>query len=186
MVPSIKGQSVIVAKKYLIQRFGEQFIDKISAQMDKADRDVVTGDILPGSWIPEQVFVNFLVAAEKNRPEEVKNISFDVGYESALRSVSKMYKIFIRIGDPSFVLSKVDTFWHQIHNHGRFEIVEKAAKSVAGCIYGYMTPNKVFCNYLKGYFKGVLEMSGVKNVMVSESECVNNGGLCCKFTGSWD
>lgn len=185
MEPSIRGQNVIDAKKYLVDKFGRDAVDKTLERMLPAGRDIISGNITAIAWVEETAFIDFLSAAEKIFGSQSSNIAGDLGYYSALRSIPKFYSIFIKLGDMDFVFKRGQNFWKQVHNHGRIEISAVKDDCAVAYIYENKAPSKIICRYAIGYIKAILEMCGAKDVIISETQCVADGADCCRFSGNW-
>lgn len=183
--PSIKGQSFNILKKFVAERCGDQALVKVFQHLEAGDRELISTVILDISWQPEQSFLNFLNTVDKVLGRGDYALCRKIGIYSAKESVSKFYKIFIRFGDPGFVIEHAGNFWSQIHNHGRLEVRKSSPVSALATVYDFKIPHKAFCHYLEGYFQGVLEMSGAKNILITEIKCVCDGDDCCEFAGEW-
>jgi len=183
--PCIKGQSYNLLKKYIIEKLGADAWQKILQEINSRDREIASKVILDVSWQPEKPFLNLLNASEKKFGRDDYKLCRSIGNYSAKEGVSRFYKIFIRFGDPGYVIGRAANFWNQIHNHGRLEIRRTTPVSALGGLHGYKTPDKAFCHYLMGYCEGVLEMSGAKNISISEIRCVCDGNEYCEFIGEW-
>lgn len=186
MVPSIKGNIYNLTKEYLIQRFGVEALEKIKPHLTVEDYALISRPFIAGIWESEITYNNFLAAADKTFGKGDFHLCYDIGYNSALQGIPKIYKIFIRFGDPAFVIKRASNFWSQVHNHGRFNAKLITDHAAVATIYDYQCPNKTFCYSLMGYMVGVLELSGAKNVQIKESQCCLEDASCCEFIAQWN
>ena len=164
--PCIKGQSYNLLKKYADEKFGADAWQETIQGISSQSREAASKTILDVSWQPEKSFLDLLNALEEK---------FGRGG----------YKLFIKFGDPGYVIQHAVSFWNQIHNHGKLEVSRMTPVSALARLHGYKTPDRAFCNYLIGYFEGVLEMSGAKNISISEVRCVCDGNEYCEFIAEW-
>lgn len=181
MDPCVKGQSCNIAKQYIGKIFGPQALEKVFAQMNEESCAVFSKNILSSSWQSEKAFIDFLFSAEKVFGRSDDELSFDIGYFSANNSISKFYKIFIRFGNPEFIVERATRLWSQIHNNGDFTVQSPKPKTGIVTLKNFSFPSVFFCSYLRGYITGVLEMSGGVDVSVKETQCVCNGAAVCEF-----
>lgn len=185
MIPSIKGQNVKQVKEYLLKTFGQEAITKVLEVLSPEDRAAM-GKAYTSFWEPELSFVHFLEATEKVFGKGDYSVVFQSGYYSANEGIPKFFKLFIRLGDPLFVIKRSAAIWGLTHNHGTLEVERLSAKSAIAHLVDYQTPSRAFCASLRGYCTAVLEISGAKNVSVVEKQCVCDGAGYCEFEASWE
>jgi len=183
--PCIKGQSYNLLKKYAGEKFGADAWQETIQGMNSKDREAASKIILDVSWQPEKSFLDLLNALEEKFGRGSYKLCRKIGSYSAKESVPRFYKLFIKFGDPAYVIRHAVSFWNQIHNHGKLEVSRTTPVSALARLHGYKTPDRAFCNYLMGYCEGVLEMSGAKNISISEVRCVCDGNEYCEFIGEW-
>lgn len=186
MIPSIKGNIYNLTKEYLVQRFGADALEKIRPQLKPEDYALISKQLIAGLWESEITYNNFLTAADKTFGKGDFLLCYDIGHNSALQGIPKIYKIFIRFGDPAFVIKRASNFWSQVHSHGRLEANIMSEHTAIAIVHDYQEPNKSFCYSLMGYIVGVLELSGAKNVQIKETKCRLEGASCCEFLAHWD
>jgi len=183
--PSIKGESCNLLKKYAVEKLGADAWQKILQELNSQDRDIICGAIPDFSWQPEKTFLNILNTLERKFGGGDYKLCRAIGNYSAKEGISRFYKIFICFGEPAYVIQRASNYWEQIHNHGRLEIHRASQFSVLAGLHGYRTPEKAFCHYLMGYCEGVLQMTGAKNVAITEAKCACDGHEYCEFIASW-
>lgn len=145
MEPSIKGQNVKQAKEYLISAFGKDALDKVLAVLSPEDR-VVIGRVYTSFWEPEISFINFLEAMEKVFGKGDYRVVFQSGHYSAQQVIPRFFRLFIRLGDPLFVIKRAAAMWDQVHNHGYLEVTGISAKSALARLIDYRTPRQEVVN----------------------------------------
>src|SRR5260370_15347891 len=108
MIVQIKGTAVLDAIKAIKERAGTGEFERIVGHLDEETQKVFQGEIFPSSWYPFDAFARFLEAdiretAGGNEEELIKRSEAVI--ERQLRGI---YKIFIRLASPEFVISRVD------------------------------------------------------------------------------
>ena len=78
-------------------------------------------------------------------------------------------------GTPEMLIKKSGEYWSSLYNFGRLEgIVTGEGEAV---IKGYdVSPDPIFCEFLTGYFIGVIEQTGVSNITSEHTICSYKGG----------
>ena len=187
MKPSIRGNLIIFAKEYLTTTFSPYAVDRIIWHMhDEEDIDILSKPILETVWQPQKTFVNFLATAERVYGEGDYELCRKIGLYLAKESIPKFYKIFIRFGNPHFVIRNASKFWQQVNNCGRFEVTLTSPKSCTACLSDFAFPHKAFCFTLVGYCQSTLEISGARNVSFNKTKCVTEGSSVCETIYTWE
>jgi predicted hydrocarbon binding protein len=185
MSASIKGNQIILAKRYFTQRFGEDALEKIFNTMSPINRAIIERQILSGAWEPEEAYIEFLAKADEVLGIGDYQLDWECGRFLAKQSIPTIYKIFIRLGDPAFVIERADRFWHQVHSSGRLETVRTDKNKVIGKLLERDYPHKAFCASLMGYFYGTLELCGAKEIKITEIMCSADKASHCEYAVSW-
>ena len=181
----IKGNQIIISSQFLVNKYGPDSIEKAAQIMDPKNREIVLGDILSSSWKPAPALVELAAAADKVFGKGDYEVCREMGYFTAKESMSKFYKVFLKFGDPFFILKRSNTLVKQMHNTGRIEVIETGPSYIKAHYLDFGYPHKAFCLILLGFFYGVLEMCGTKNLLIEETRCVNEGDEVCEFVATW-
>src|SRR5260370_24038688 len=108
MIVQIKGTAVLDAIKAIKERAGTGEFERIVGHLDEDTQKVFQGEIFPSSWYPFDAVARFLDAdiretAAGNEEELIKRSEAVIQ-----RQLRGIYKIFIRLASPEFVISRVD------------------------------------------------------------------------------
>lgn len=182
----VKGHHIVFARQYLTETFGPEAFKETITQMDTPEQNSLSKIITSVSWIPEEVYVKFLVAADKLFGKGDFDLCRQIGYYLGKKTVPTLYKFFIKFGDPSFAIRRSTQFWQQLHNNGRLEIISGGPSSVTARLIDKTFPHKAFCASLIGYCQGILELSGAKNISIHEIQCASEGASHCEYVGNWE
>jgi len=185
MAASIKGNQIILAKRYFTHRFGADALNKVFSAMSPVAREIIEKPVVSGAWESEDAYIEFLAKADETLGCGDYQLDWECGRFLAKESIPTIYKIFIKLGDPAFVIERADRFWHQVHNTGRMETTRTGKNSVIGKLIGKESPHKAFCMSLMGYFQGTLELCGANNIKIEEVRCAANGASHCEYAVSW-
>ena len=180
-----KGSLFNITKEFLYENFGPDAVKKVTDQMSAKDKKIISQQIFSMSWYPEETYVNFLIALDKVFGKRNYNLCNDVGRYTATKAIQKFYKIFSRSEDPSFVTMNGGVFWSKVHNNGRLEPAITDKNSATIRIVDKASPHRAFCHSVLGYWQGLLESGGAKEVSIHESKCVCRKADFCEFVGTW-
>ncbi|HUN55152.1 MAG TPA: 4-vinyl reductase [Smithella sp.] len=184
----IKGSNFNSILKYVKEKYGPDAPDKAIKQLLPEDQRLFENAIYDGAWLPERVYSELSCSIDKVFGNGDHALSFTIGHYNALNCVPKLYALFVRNGSPEFSLKSASNFWRQTHNSGNLVIQEVTPNSTTIYLkdfYHGSHNNPAFCHGLRGYFAGVLELSGAKNVRIFEEQCGALGASHCVFKGTW-
>ena len=185
MKGNVKGSLVNMTKQFLTDSFGPDAIDKIAREIGEENAKKILQPIFTFSWLPDKLFVDLLVAADKVYGKGDYTIAERIGYSISKEGVPKLYKVFIEVGNPFFVLKNAPRFWNQLHDNGRLEVTHTATSTATVHIVDKKYPHKAFCRCMIGYIRGVLELSEVKDIQVKETKCNCDNELFCEYVLNW-
>ncbi|MFH1460605.1 MAG: hypothetical protein ABIG64_09605 [Candidatus Omnitrophota bacterium] len=185
VIGSVKGHHLKIAKTYLKDKYPPDAFEKILAQMDEKNRAIAAGNILSISWIPEETWGKFLIAFDHVYGKGDYSICNTLGIYLGKNTMPLFYQIFIKIGNPGFVIQRAPLLWKQMHNNGVFEVVDSTNNSGIVRIKDKTFPHKAFCKFLMGFCQGVLELCGVKKFSFQETQCASLGAPYCEFHAQW-
>lgn len=161
-----KGVSFYFAKKYIEDKYGKETWQQIMQSLPAAERDVWNGALLIGSEYPFAAFKKMTVAlAEVLKTEKEAEIAAIYEY-IADQSLNKIYKIFFRLAQPSFVIKNYPSLWSRFFNAGTVEVpvIEKGRAVVR-----FLLPD-VFDDWLPpaclGYSKKAVAMGGGSDLTI--------------------
>ncbi|MFH1239447.1 MAG: V4R domain-containing protein, partial [bacterium] len=155
-------------------------------KLNPEDKAVVARKIVPLTWLPAPIFNRLLEAVDIVLGKGNYYLCCELGRYQAEKGINSFYKMFIKAGNPAFVLKRAPSFWRSLHDEGELEVEITGAKSARARLLKYPDAGKAFCNSLVGYFERVLEMSGAKGVEIFEAKCQSKGDEYCEFFGNWD
>lgn len=183
---NIRGISVISAIKYVRDNYGEGGWTKITDSLDDEDRNIIRGNINPMTWYPLKVFTNFIETTDKIFGKGNYEVCLNIGRFNAQDTFTGLYKVFLELGNPHFVIRRGHIAWRTIVDTGELEVEQAGDKYVKAKIINFSEPHKAFCWKVAGYFDKVLEMSGARNVQVKETKCALEGSDFCEYEIQWE
>lgn len=182
----VKGNQIKIAKEFILQKFGADAVDRVLRHLDEKSKQVVSKRNLDAGREPEEAFMAYVAAVEKAFGKGDYQLCREMGIYLAKESMPKFYRIFMKLGDPLFIIKRASQVWSQIHNTGRLEVAAVSEKSASARLIDFKFSNKAFCAMLQGFFQGTLELCGSGNIFMREVNCITEGAEFCEFIGSWE
>jgi hypothetical protein len=186
-----KGSLLIHTANYVRETRGEDTWTQLVASSPPADREVLQGVLLAGSWYPIGI-VNRIVATfcdkyHRGTPQdEMRRLSAHIA-DSDLGTV---YKMALRFGSPEFLLRRTDSLWNRYFDVGKLtptEVDRGSWRLTLTMPYGdEVAPNQLFCGPgCPAWIEMGLKLTGAKNASVRHVECRAQNGTSCTYSVSW-
>jgi uncharacterized protein (TIGR02265 family) len=185
---SVKGTLLLARMKYVRSK-GEDAVQKVLEQLPPEDVGVIRGMLLPSSWYPWDLVQRLeasivAVFGHGNRAELFR----DMGRAAATANLTGngTQRVYLRPGDPHFVLKNSPHVYATSHSSGRrtYEQVGEhaAVLKTADCAD---RPNIEDCLTTVGWLTRAIELAGGRRVTVVEVQCRARGAACCEYRCEW-
>lgn len=182
----IKGAVVNEAIKSIKARHGDQTYNTIVGLLKRETRALFEqASILPTSWYSLDAFVQFLemdlkVTAQGNERELIKRSE-----ELIERQLRGIYKLFIRLGSPEFVLNRISVV-HRTYFQG--VSIEASLPSAGKAIVkytGFEKQHRLIGLSIIGFYRKALEISGAREIKAEYTTSIEEDKGYCELILSW-
>ncbi|GAB4202527.1 MAG: hypothetical protein OHK0013_15920 [Sandaracinaceae bacterium] len=172
-------------RRYVEEQYGRRGLDDVAARLpDEALRRSFLEPPLPMSWAR----VGTVVAIDHAIFEGPMGGSLGrmrhFGGEIAKYDVPSLYRAFIRLGTPSFVLSKIGLVWSMYFRKGALT-TELRDGSADIHLRGLVLPAYLCQHGISGWLDATLELVEARAPVVRHGRCVHAGDDHCVWTASW-
>ncbi len=158
---NIKGTVLNSAVNFIKTFYGiPEYTDVLKA-MKPEFRKEVSGNILASHWYPIEMLHEIHSVIASKHPED-KQIHFKMGVFSAEQSLRGVYRIFLKVGNLGYIMSKSATVWSLNYSEGKMELIDRQKDSVVVKISDFPAVNQAFSERLLGYMFKVGDLSGEK------------------------
>lgn len=163
-----KGVNFLYSKRFIVSEYGVEKWDKVFRSLTKDAQDVWASGILVSNNYPFAAYKEMMNALTKElgfaKDEQLARI-----YEYvADQSLNKVYKIFFRFTNPSFVIKNYPKLWANFFNTGTVEV---PLAENGHAMLKFILPD-IFLDWLPpaclGYSKKAVEMSGGRGLLMKE------------------
>jgi uncharacterized protein (TIGR02265 family) len=183
----IKGSVLITRLNMLRQHGGQNRVDEVLKRLPEADRLALRGMILPIAWYPLEMNLRLDAAiADVLSPEDRARAFKDMGRASAEENLKGAHHVFLRAGEPHFLLSQAAQIYRFYYAVGH-RTYEKAGPKLAVIrTFDSETVTEADCLTIIGWHERAVEMSGGKNVHIAHALCRAGGAPHCEYQISWE
>jgi len=183
---NVKGTAVVAALRFLRERFGEDGLASILADLDPADRAALEGGALVSAWYPVALMLRLMRAAEARFGTRLIHLYRHMGRASADYGLTTVYKIFFKVGSPQFIIAKGSSLFGRYYSQGQLRIVESKAGHAAVDLVDFPDGAPEFCERIRGWMERTMELAGAQKLRSAHSLCVHRGDEVCRFEGFWE
>ncbi|NWF91404.1 MAG: hypothetical protein HXY46_00675 [Syntrophaceae bacterium] len=182
----IKGTALIDTIKGIKDRYGDQIYKSIVDQLKGEARGLFERSlILPSGWYSLDAFAQFLetylkVAVQGNEQELIKRSEVLIE-----RQLSGIYKWFVKLGSPEFVLNRISAV-HRTYFQGVGVEVNLPSPGKAILKYtGFAKQHRLIGLIIIGFYRKALEISGAKEVKAEFTSPIEDDRGYCELLLSW-
>lgn len=183
--PTVKGTGVRAMVRFVKERGGDAH-ERVMKRLPPESRQILEAHtILPTSRYPEEVDHHLLVAicdelfsADIDQATQLGKAVMDEG-------MNIFSRLFLRVGDPAYLISKAGVVWNQYHQVGQLEVFDVTKTSARATLTEYPWLDLPFCRVLTGTFIRALELSGCNDIRIEHEQCVGTYAPHCRYNVTW-
>ena len=173
-------------KKFIQEKHGDAALEKYYQAFTPEELRYIGPRIVAISKVPakllDKTYQTVIKQWGDNKPEYYSRVMEYV----AEYNINIFLKVFIKLGNPAFMLNAAPHIWKQYFSVGKLITTHMGKnsaefESVGGEAYG-----EALCRGILGWAKYAVACSGGKNLRLEHTECIYKGDSRCYFKGSWE
>jgi hypothetical protein len=178
----VKG-SMLRARCDWVREKGPEAWSAFEAALSEASREAVD-TVVSAGWYDFDVFVDVCETLDRLHGKGDLALVETLARDACDRNLTTLYRVFLKVGTPTFTIKRASAMWRTNYDEGSFEIEETGERRLRGEIKGIEKPSRVHCLSVKGWALRALELAGGRTVSVTES-CRALGHPVCEFWLEW-
>ncbi|MBV8518328.1 MAG: hypothetical protein JO197_13100 [Acidobacteria bacterium] len=140
--------------------------------------------MLATETVPVHVLNVFTEEAANAKGETVETFARRAGREAAGDAVKGIYRFFALVMTPTALLGKASQMWSSLYNRGELRVEKQTATSAHIRLVNF--PSELAgCSRVTGWIERMAELTGVKNVVVRQTQCAAKGADACEWDVLW-
>jgi len=182
----VKGTAVMATREFVKSRFGESGLKKWVAVLEPDAAQVYGGAVLTNQWYD---LGRMLVNPTRKIADVFYNGDMqafrDVGKHSAEHGLRGIYKLFVKLGSPHFILGKagniLPTYYKPCAMRG-----EEADKNKF-CVYitQFEDYSDVIEHRIAGWIETALQICGCKDIAITVSKSLSKKDAITQYDIEW-
>ena len=183
----IKGTVIISRLNMVRQQGGQARVDEVLKRLPAEDQALLRKMILPINWYPMELNTRLDTAiADVLSPEDRTRAFMEMGRASADENLKGAQHVFVRPGDPQFLLSQAPQIYRFYYAVGSRTYEKTGPRAAILRTFGAENVTEADCLTIVGWHLRAIELSGGHNVRVTHPKCVAKGAPHCEYHCQWD
>ncbi len=182
----IKGSVLISRLNMLRQHGGAARVEEVLHRLSDADQVVMRKLILPIAWYPLELNLRLDAAiADVLSPEDRARAFIDMGRASAEENLHGAHSIFVKQGDPQFLLKQAPQIYRFYYAVGSRTYEKTGPRSGVIRTFGAENVTEADCLTIIGWHQRAIEICGGQDARIVHSLCRARGAPHCEYQCSW-
>jgi hypothetical protein len=180
-----KGIAVIARLKWVQRTHGDPGWARFRDALSDETREAVERHILPHGWVPMRTFIDVNVTADRLFGAGDLTLCRELGAWAAQENLPKLFRLFYRLGTPTFIFERAAKLWSAHYDSGRLELSAPAEKRAHLSLFDFAEPHRAHCLSVLGWAAKSIELSGARVIESDEVQCRTRGDGCCELAVAW-
>jgi hypothetical protein len=174
-------------KKYIVAQGGDAAWEQLLARLSAEDRAAASKPVLVHEWIEYAFWWRLLKATDQVLGTGDLAVVRAIGAFDAQENLSTIYKVFLTMLKPEFMLARSQFIWRQYYDSGVLTVAqggpnraEVHLKDFPGLPVGHEAE-------IIGWMGAAITMAGMKGCQVTHpGPCLARGDDHCQFIVTWE
>lgn len=182
----VKGTAVQTIPQFVKEKFGADAFKNWIDSLPAATKEIFQSQVLSPNWYPlKEAIIDSTKSICDLFYKGKMDGALELGKFSAECSLKGIYKLFVKLGTPEFIVGKAGTIFTTYYQPSVMEISSKGNKTITVSITKFDEPNSIIEYRIKGWIQRALEISGAKNVDVQITKTMTNNATSTDFKITW-
>ncbi len=182
----IKGTSVKPTIDFVKENFPERYFDWFE-KLPPGSQKIIKEKINPSKWYPinESTIIPTRIIGEMFY-NDIRKAAHVIGRYCAEKGLKGIYRIFVRIATPKFIISRGGNIFASYFNPSKIEVDRPAGNIAYIYIYKFSFDEELMVYRIAGWIQRAFEITNCKNVVTNIEKKERNAAEVFKVTASWD
>lgn len=182
-----KGTAVMATREFVKSKFGADGLKKWVESMPEKSAKLYQGAIMLNSWydlrdalvVPTEKIKDLFYAGDPKGAWELGRFSADYGLKG-------IYRLFISMASPQFIISKAGGILPTYYNPSRIETEKTDTKGVMVKITQFPEIHEILESRIGGWMERALELCGCNGVKVDKVKAMTKGHSETVYDIKWN
>ncbi len=182
----VKGTAVTTIPLFVKQKHGDQAYQRWLDTLAPKTRDTFNGSLLPSVWYPmretlvepTRAICDLFYGGDNRGAAEQGRFSAKLG-------LSGVYRLFVRISSPEFIIAKASQILPTYYRPSSMIIAEKGPGRAVIRVTEFPDPDTIVEQRILGWMEQALLICGVKTAQGSVEDSITAGAPHTEFHMTW-
>jgi hypothetical protein len=182
----VKGTAVKSIPEFVKKSFPHKYIEWLKA-LPEPSRVIMDGAIFTNNWysIPWGLSEPMLTVGKICYDNNWKVAAWDMGRYSADIALNGVYKFFVQMGTPKFLIEKGSRVFVTYFQPSEMKVVKYEKSNLIVHIKQFDEINEIIEHNIAGWIERALEISGCINLKVEITQSLALGNNFTEFNITW-
>lgn len=181
---TVKGSPVRSLQKFIDANLTAEQREQVLAKLPPEYASRFRTPILATEVVPVHMLNRFTEEAAAAKGETVDAFARRAGREAASEAVKGIYRFFAMVMTPPALLSKAGQMWSSLYNRGELR-VDSQNDDGANISLTNFPSEASGCARITGWLERMAELTGAKDVRVTQTQCFAKGAKHCQWQVRW-
>ncbi len=183
---NVKGSALASRILWVQLGHGAAGIERLLGEVTPELRFSIERGIEKAKWYPFEQFVELNTVLDRLFGTGDLGLIKQLGRYGADANLTTIYRLFFKVGTVHWILGRAVRLWSAHYDSGFLEVMTRGPKTTVLRIRGFDSPDRTHCLSVMGWCERSIELSGGKNVVLTEPLCRTRGDELCQLEATWD
>ena len=181
----VKGSALRSTLNFIREHHPPEQVEKMLQHLKPEHKKLLERPILVSDWHEAVILVDLMKAVPTVTGEDGRSLWHRIGRQSADDGLNTVYKVFFRLGSPSYILKRGLQLWNNYYSDGVMVVENITDQGADVRLTKNAFPDECMCIRITGWMERSIELSGGKGVRIAHKTCVHRGDAECTWRGDW-
>lgn len=181
-----KGTAMKSTVKYIQEKLEGERLAAFTQGLPEELRTLFAKPVFASEWYEAVPMTHLMEHFAKFLGRPVHEVYWDMGRKSSDDGLTTVYKIFIRLGSPEYIIRKAPYVWTTYYSEGAFDTKLTPPNGALLTLNGCRIPHEAICIRVGGWMQRTIEHSGGKNCTVEHVSCTLQGAAVEEWKVVWE
>lgn len=183
----IKGSAVKATPDFVKEKFGARYTEWVKS-LPEASRVIIEQPIYATTWysLTDSVIIPTQKAADLFFEGNSVKAANEIGRYSADIALKGVYKIFVRVSSPNFVLSRASSIFATYYQPADIKVIDSSEKRAILQFSKFHPNDRLIMNRIAGWIEKTLEITLKSALKVDVENHIEGANLTSKITVMWN
>ncbi len=183
----VKGTILSSLHRFIKENFPNRFDEWINALPDES-KPIFSNPILATEWYSyrDGLIKPSEILAKMFYGNDIKKASWEIGRYSAEVALTGIYKVFILIATPQFIMKRGGKILASFYEPSVLKVGAERPKGVDIHVTDFPDPTAIAEYRIAGWMEKALEITGVKNIKINITKSLTKGDDITIYEVDWE